>query len=761
MRNKLFLLFIIILSIKISLKAQDKWMSYDYQTSNTGDNGLVGQYIYCFLNDHENNLWIGSGSGISIKKESGWETFTTNEGLLINEVGDMVMDNDSNIWISYGSYFAGVSKYNGESFIHYNTNNGLIHDKVNDILKDKNGSLWFATLGGLSKFDGETWASYNMDDGLPTNEISCLAEDNSGRIWLGTQGQGTWAYDGENFYEMCWEENSDDWVRSIYVDSQGKVWVASGGVHIYDGSWSGINPIKSGESGITWTFAEDQEGNMFFGNSCGVSLLKGSTWSYYNTEDGLPNNNNFSLFVDYENIVYSGSERGYATFNGTSWDPISTEGLINNLVNDIFKDSENRIWFCTHGGISILNNGSWECFFQTPNGEEVEWVSKGLQDSNGDYWFTTVHGIFHFDGEIWTLLNSETDEMFSSWGQDIFEDSNGNIWFATGNYILMYDGENWTHFDENYGLLSNSVEAIYQDSNGIIWFGTRGGLSGWNGYEFNHIPITIPNINEYAIYSIIEDANENMIISTSEGLLTQNGDSWDFMENAPKLWYFDSYKDKNNILWFASINGLYKYDGNTFNSYLEEDGLISKIINKIYREEDTGIFWFATENGVSELVPDIIAEVDESKSIKGDYSIKIETQGITKPFQFSINGVDFDKNDGSFTNLAAGDYTFYITNAYDTITINHTIQGEQTFIQETENIKFIIYPNPSKGKFIIEGENPDRIEISDISGRLLFVKNSFDDDNSFDLTNYKNGVYFIKVFYKNSFLDKKVIKIDN
>ncbi len=758
--RKLHVIIILTLSFCFNSFGQDQWTSFEYQTGNTGGSGLIGQYVYCFLNDNQNRLWIGTASGISIKSDSGWESMTTNEGLLVNEVGDMVMDDNNHIWISYGSYLAGISKYDGENFTHYSSSDYLTHNKVDDILKDSQGNIWFATYGGITKYDGENWYNFTVEDGLPIDQIMCLAEDHDHNLWIGTAGKGVWIFDGEKFSEKSWEDNSDDWVRNIFMDSNNKAWISANGVHVYDGSsWTTINPIKPGSNGLTWEVIEDHEGNLFFGNSSGVSLYRNNNWEYFTTEDGLPNNNNFSLYVDNQNLVYSGSERGYSTFNGEFWGTITTEGLINNQVNDIFKDSNNKIWFCTHGGISILDGNEWESFYQTPNGDEVEWVSKGLQDKNGNYWFTTVHGIYKYDNTNWTIYNYQTNDMFSGWGQDILEDNEGNLWFGTFNYLLKFDGVNWTHYNETYGFTSNYTEALYQDSDGILWIGTRNGISTWNGNEFTHHTIEDASFNEAAIYSFSKDANDNLIATTSEGLLILENNVWKRMEGSPYLWYLDSYQDKNDILWFATNNGLYKYDTDTFCSYLEEDGLIGNFVLQIYREEDNGTFWFGTENGVSKLVPDIIAEVSKNKSLNEDYSLKVESEGITKPFQFSIDGANFLKNDGLFGKLDPGDYTIYVTNAYDTLTINHTIGGEQTYIENLNTIDNYIYPNPNKGTIHVQGDQYTRIELFNLNGQKLISK-TLVNENGIDISELKNDYYIVKLFSKDKSYQTKILKVN-
>lgn len=751
------LLFAIASSIfSFNVYSQDAWTSIDYQTSGTGENGLVGQYVLCFMDYTENDLWIGTGSGISVWNNSDWESYTTNEGLKVNSVADLVKDNDNNIWIGYGSYYAGVSKFDGSNFIHYNQTNGLVHDKVNDIIKDNEGNIWFATMGGISKYYDSNWDNFTTVNGLPEANITCIEKDSKGNIVFGTTNNGTWIYNGTDFEEFSWETNSTKYISNIYTDKSGKIWVvSSSGVYIYDGEWSRFT-YDNTKISIICDIIEDQNGNFFFANSKGVALYDGISWAYFTTEDGLQNNNTFSLYVNSQNQVYSGSERGISIYDGEIWQGITTVGLINNDVNAIFKDANEDIWFCTQGGISILKGDVWESFSSTPDGEDVEWVSDGLQDNNGNYWFTTVHGIYMYDGVNWEIFNGEVNDIYSGWGQDILQDTENNIWFATWNYLLKYDGENWTSYNETDGFLSNYIEGLYQDANDNIWIGTRAGITKWDGSEFTHYIIDNPSFYGASINSFIEDSQGVLYATSNIGIFIFQEDNWTFWQEAPLIWYQDSYKDKNDILWFASTEGLYKFDGTTFTSYLEDEGLIGNVIQDIYREEDSSVFWFATSNGVSKLVPDVVAEVSNNKSYNS-YSIQVNSEGITKPFQFSIDGISFEKNDGIFQNLEEGNYEIYITNAYDTLIINHTIENVTSINGITDNL-VTVFPNPSAGKIYFNCA-PQNIEIYNLGGSKLMQLPKLGKENNIDLSNFENGIYFVQFIYNEKLYRKTIVKI--
>lgn len=66
-----------------------------------------------------------------------------------------------------------------------------------------------------------------------------------------------------------------------------------------------------------------------------------------------------------------------------------------------------------------------------------------------------------------------------------------------------------------------------------------------------------------------------------------------------------------------------------------------------------------------------------------------------------------------------------------------------------------IFPNPTKNIFHIRGENITSIEILTLSGSLVFKNNS---TTRIDMSNYKNGIYLVKIKDGNRTVVKKLVK---
>lgn len=96
------------------------------------------------------NIWFATNSlnGVSIYDGLNWTTFTTSNGLAINSVHSIAIDNNENIWFGYGEESYGVTKYNRQSCIRYTTQDGLINNDITTITKDHQGNIWFGSKNG-------------------------------------------------------------------------------------------------------------------------------------------------------------------------------------------------------------------------------------------------------------------------------------------------------------------------------------------------------------------------------------------------------------------------------------------------------------------------------------------------------------------------------------------------------------------------------------------------------------------------------------
>lgn len=149
------------------------------------------------------------------------------------------------------------------------------------------------------------------------------------------------------------------------------------------------------------------------------------------------------------------------------------------------------------------------------------------------------------------------------------QDKAGNLWFGTTeNGLYKYDGKSFRQFLVADGLISNNIFSILEDKDGKIWIGTDSGLCLYDGKTFATIRIPLPkNL----------PPNKNHLYSNSH-------------------WIFSIMQAKSGKLWFATIDGVYIYDGKSFTPFIITEaagGFASSNNNAEYILEDkAGNIWF-------------------------------------------------------------------------------------------------------------------------------------------------------------------------
>lgn len=72
---------------------------------------------------------------------------------------------------------------------------GLEGSYVRTITEDKNGNVWIGSYyGGVSRYDGTTFTTYGEEEGL-SNRVYVALEDRNGNMWFATDNKGVCMYD--------------------------------------------------------------------------------------------------------------------------------------------------------------------------------------------------------------------------------------------------------------------------------------------------------------------------------------------------------------------------------------------------------------------------------------------------------------------------------------------------------------------------------------------------------------------------------------
>jgi len=247
-----------------------------------------GSPITALHADTQGNIWFANGDeGVKRYDGRNLKTFTTADGLGINNCQKIFEDESGNLWFATSSGQI-LIKYDGKSFQRFSVPNVVgfpieIHHDIHDIISfiypytiarydgqnfellrrgkisesvrsnpvrasitDNSGDLWLATDEGAVRYDGKQFTTYTTHDGFLVNDIRDVKEDRHGNLWFATWGGGVVRYDGDTFYTITTKRGLiHNNVRHIYEDSQGDMWFATdGGITKYTSRPDSLPQIK-------------------------------------------------------------------------------------------------------------------------------------------------------------------------------------------------------------------------------------------------------------------------------------------------------------------------------------------------------------------------------------------------------------------------------------------------------------------------------------------------------------------------------------
>lgn len=295
------------------------------------DRSIISDNIFCLLEDSQNNLWVGTGNGLSCHKDA------------------------------------------AKSFKHFKRRpqdkNSLTSNLVKSIYEDAQGCLWIGTKeGGLNRLNAERDQFTHFP--IPSEDVFAILEDTKGRIWFGgSDGLCSFDKQSETFASL-----SSSWVLSLAEEDEDHLWVGtSRGLNLVNTSTGQTetftsnpgNPLSLPDSWIV-TLYKDKLGYLWVGSALGLSVLNEDGVSFTNYQ---PSNSPYSIsnklilviFEDSKGRFWIGTEDGLNLFDKklekfTHY--TSNDGLADNVINGICEDDGGGLWISTNKGISLFNPDS-------------------------------------------------------------------------------------------------------------------------------------------------------------------------------------------------------------------------------------------------------------------------------------------------------------------------------------------------------------------------------------------------------------------
>jgi PAS domain S-box-containing protein len=319
----------------------------------------------------------------------------------------------------------------------------------------------------------------------------------------------------------------------------------------------------------------------------------------FNNTHGLPGNQINDLFQDRFGRLWIGTMNGLTVYNGHDFEKFGRlEPVSTSPIRSIYEDSEGNVWVGLNNlGVCRYTGTVFE-YFNDTNGFISASVNAITEDQRNHIWFGTSEGVFRFDGKQFHSYN-ELRGITDNNVLDVFCDNDGKIWAATANGVSLIDLPEITNFSQDDGLSSSIVYSVSQDGNGELWLGTYLGVTTYSGETFQKFRKFDSILTERIEKILHTPSGRTFFASYGGGVGIIDGDDLTFLtvrEGLPSNIIKDLLIDREGNLWFATWNGLCRYNGNQFVTYSIDDGLNSTNLLSIARDSSNRI-WFGTLTG--------------------------------------------------------------------------------------------------------------------------------------------------------------------
>ena len=373
------------------------------------------------------------------------------------------------------------------------------------------------------------------------------------------------------------------------------------------------------------------------------------------------------------------------------FDNLSSNNQISNrVVQTITQDNNGFMWIGTANGLNRYDGYEFKIYNKSFLTNSC--INHILQISTGKLLVATNLGLNFYDEayDKFVSVSVEDDNLVRLEKlriRTIFESNNGDIYLGTHSGLIVLDSDlkmkkQLSFVNENGRSNQNIVRAITQDKWGVLWIGTYNGLYKYamedgvfEGVEIGKRSKSDPINNLVLSLLKVEQNDSLLVVGTETGVTLLN-----MVTNEKRIFKKRlNSKLSNNVIKSimtyspesvvlgtdGGLNILNIYTGKVeqFNhSASNKYSIANDVVSAIYCD-DNGVFWFGTNNGVSQLnVRQKQFEVKELKFLNNERSlvdvvINNIAQGTDKSlwlssanglFNIDINGkqVLYDVSDG-------------------------------------------------------------------------------------------------------------------
>lgn len=375
------------------------------QWSPPGDGTRSIGYVFSLLADRDGSLWIGSIDGVDHWDHHRLTHFSDSAGQIVNS---LVQDETGTVWFAPFSfrknYAEVICKVANEKLSCFGQQNGIPRSESATVglARDQSGTFWLARSDSVISWRPGSAKQYGRTEfNQYTNQlgVSSLAVDGDGSLLVGVAGQGSgkglqrlrngqWStvtsggFDGSKHKIIC-----------LYLDRHGALWIGTENEGIYRLNKKKVDHFDHSD-GLSGDFVrsiyEDREGSIWVSTSDGLDQLRDLAVRRFSRTLSAKRAEFDNVVTLPDGAMWIGGAGALFTLPKDGTEFMSKgDGLAGKQVTTIFGDHKGRIWIGLDNTLNLFVNGRFAPV-KMQDGGAVGFIVSMAEDADGTLFAITT-----------------------------------------------------------------------------------------------------------------------------------------------------------------------------------------------------------------------------------------------------------------------------------------------------------------------------------------------------------------------------------